>query len=264
MFQFIDFIDVTIVDLIDIVLMAMILFQVYRLTKGTNALRIVVGILIVYILWIVVRILKMELLSMILGQIIGVGVIAIIIVFQQEIRRFLLLLGTQYSHRRKTIIGKLFKPRKLKGDLGFEWIDSIVNACGDMAASKTGALIVITRSVSLESLIERGGEVIDSRITAPLLKSIFFKNSPLHDGAVIIVDDRIRAAKCVLPSTEKDVPLEFGLRHRAALGVTEISDALVVVVSEERGWISLVRKGHIRQNLTPTQLRTHLRKVMMM
>ena len=135
------FIDITLIDIIDILVVALIMFQIYRLTRGTNALRIVVGILIVYLLWIVVRVLKMELLSMILGQIIGVGVIALIVVFQQEIRRFLLLLGTQYSHRKNTLFGRWFKSRQ-SIDRALEWIDPIVNACADMAASKTGALIV--------------------------------------------------------------------------------------------------------------------------
>ena len=253
-----SFIDITLIDIIDILVVALIMFQIYRLTRGTNALRIVTGILIVYLLWIVVRVLKMELLSMILGQIIGVGVIALIVVFQQEIRRFLL---TQYSHRKNTLFGRWFKSRQSL-DRTLEWIDPIVNACADMAASKTGALIVIGRSISLDPLIERG-EPIDARVSSALIKTIFFKNSPLHDGAIVIANGRIAAARCVLPSTEREmVPSEFGMRHRAALGASEVTDALVIAVSEERGTISVARKGHIRQNLTPIQLRTHLSKVL--
>ena len=255
------FIDITLIDIIDILVVALIMFQIYRLTRGTNALRIVVGILIVYLLWIVVRVLKMELLSMILGQIIGVGVIALIVVFQQEIRRFLLVLGTQYSHRKNTLFGRWFKSRQ-SIDRALEWIDPIVNACADMAASKTGALIVIGRSISLDPLIERG-EPIDARVSSALIKTIFFKNSPLHDGAIVIANGRIAAARCVLPSTEREVvPSEFGMRHRAALGASEVTDALVIAVSEERGTISVARKGHIRQNLTPIQLHAHLSKVL--
>ena len=254
------FLDITLVDIIDIFVVALIMFQVYRLTRGTNALRIVVGILIIYLLWIVTRVLNMELLSMILGQIIGVGVIALIIVFQQEIRRFLILLGTQYTNRRVSFMARLFRPRGRKVKVvGQEWIDTVVGACADMAKTKTGALIVIARKVNLLPFIEQG-ERIDALISASLIKNIFFKNSPLHDGAMVIADDRIAAARCVLPSTEREVPMEFGMRHRAALGASEITDELVIVVSEERGTISIARKGHISRDISPAHLQVLLRK----
>ena len=254
------FLDITLVDIIDIFVVALIMFQVYRLTRGTNALRIVVGILIIYLLWIVTRVLNMELLSMILGQIIGVGVIALIIVFQQEIRRFLILLGTQYTNRRVSFMARLFRPRGRKVKVvGQEWIDTVVGACADMAKTKTGALIVIARKVNLLPFIEQG-ERIDALISASLIKNIFFKNSPLHDGAMVIADDRIAAARCVLPSTEREVPMEFGMRHRAALGASEITDALVIVVSEERGTISIARKGHISRDISPVHMQVLLRK----
>ena len=254
------FLDITLVDIIDIFVVALIMFQVYRLTRGTNALRIVVGILIIYLLWIVTRVLNMELLSMILGQIIGVGVIALIIVFQQEIRRYLILLGTQYTTRRVSFMARLFRPRGRKVKVvGQEWIDTVVGACADMAKTKTGALIVIARKVNLLPFIEQG-ERIDALISASLIKNIFFKNSPLHDGAMVIADDRIAAARCVLPSTEREVPMEFGMRHRAALGASEITDALVIVVSEERGTISIARKGHISRDISPAHLQVLLRK----
>ena len=254
------FLDITLVDIIDIFVVALIMFQVYRLTRGTNALRIVVGILIIYLLWIVTRVLNMELLSMILGQIIGVGVIALSIVFQQEIRRFLILLGTQYTNRRVSFMARLFRPRGRKVKVvGQEWIDTVVGACADMAKTKTGALIVIARKVNLLPFIEQG-ERIDALISASLIKNIFFKNSPLHDGAMVIADDRIAAARCVLPSTEREVPMEFGMRHRAALGASEITDALVIVVSEERGTISIARKGHISRDISPAHLQVLLRK----
>lgn len=254
------FLDITLGDIIDIFVVALIMFQVYRLTRGTNALRIVVGILIIYLLWIVTRVLNMELLSMILGQIIGVGVIALIIVFQQEIRRFLILLGTQYTNRRVSFMARLFRPRGRKVKVvGQEWIDTVVGACADMAKTKTGALIVIARKVNLLPFIEQG-ERIDALISASLIKNIFFKNSPLHDGAMVIADDRIAAARCVLPSTEREVPMEFGMRHRAALGASEITDALVIVVSEERGTISIARKGHISRDISPAHLQVLLRK----
>lgn len=256
------FIHITIIDIIDIWVVALILFQIYRLTKGTNALRIVVGVLMVYLLWILVSVLKMELLSKILGQVIGVGMIALIIVFQQEIRRFLLMLGTRYAHGRKTFLGRFFKAR-VHSEIGLEWIDAVVSACADMAESKTGALIVIARQVDLTPIIQNG-EKLDALISAPLLKNIFFKNAPLHDGAVVLVNDRIKAAKCILPSTENEVPRQYGMRHRAALGMSDISDALVIVVSEERGSISVARKSHIREGFTAVQLRSYLRKILSM
>lgn len=254
------FIHISIIDVIDIWVVALILFQIYRWTKGTNALRILVGILIVYLLWILVRILKMELLSMILGQVIGVGVIALIVVFQQEIRRFLLLLGTRYAQGRKTFVGRFFKPRK-GHEVGLEWIEPVVEACTDLSVANTGALIVIARESDLSSIIENG-ERIDALISAQLIKSIFFRNAPLHDGAIVIARERIQAAKCVLPSTEREVPIDYGMRHRAALGISEISDAVVIVVSEERGVISVARKGHLRRDLTPSQLRSYLWKIL--
>lgn len=254
------FLNMTLIDVIDIFVVALLMFQIYRLTRGTNALRIVAGILIVYLLWIVVRALKMELLSMILGQVIGVGVIALIIVFQQEIRLFLLLLGTQYTNRRHSFMSRIFRPRgRGVNVVGQEWIETVVEASADMARTKTGALIVIARAVNLLPIIEKG-EKIDALISGPLIKNIFFKNSPLHDGAIVIANGRIAAAKCVLPSTEREVPMEFGMRHRAALGASEATDALVIVVSEERGSISIARKGHISQNITPAHLRILLRK----
>ncbi len=252
-----DFIDIGIIDVIDIFVVAVIMYQLYRLTRGTNAMNIVFSIVLLYILWVVVQALNMELLSTILGQIIGVGVIALIVVFQQEIRRFLILLGSRYS-RRGNVMSKMFNSKKYKNRrLG--WIESLVAACEAMAAENTGALVVITRNVQLIPVIE-SGVVIDARISEALLRNIFFRNAPLHDGAVVISDDRIKAAKCILPPTEKVRTFDFGTRHMAALGITEISDAIAVVVSEERGMISIAMKGHIRQDVTPAQLRTALVK----
>lgn len=253
------FIDFKIVDFIDILVVAIIMYQIYRLTKGTNALGIVAGILIVYVLWVVVRALHMELLSLILGQIIGVGVIALLIVFQPEIRRFLFLLGSQYSNGRQNFVGRIF--RNKNHTAGLEWIDPIVDACSDMAVTNTGALIVISRNVNLINYIEQG-QKIDAVISSSLLKSIFFRNSPLHDGAVIIADERIAAARCILPTTDKELPIEYGTRHRAAIGMTEVSDALVIIVSEERGTIAIARKGSVRKNMSPLQLRTFLRRAL--
>lgn len=157
-------------------------------------------------------------------------------------------------------MSRIFRPRgRGVNVVGQEWIETVVEASADMARTKTGALIVIARAINLLPIIEKG-EKIDALISGPLIKNIFFKNSPLHDGAIVIANGRIAAAKCVLPSTEREVPMEFGMRHRAALGASEATDALVIVVSEERGSISIARKGHISQDITPAHLRILLRK----
>ena len=254
------FLNMTLIDVIDIFVVALLMFQIYRLTRGTNALRIVAGILIVYLLWIVVRALKMELLSMILGQVIGVGVIALIIVFQQEIRRFLLLLGTQYTNRRHSFMSRIFRPRgRGVNVVGQEWIETVVEASADMARTKTGALIVIGQQSDLR-LIAEGGIALDAKVSTSLLKNIFFKNAPLHDGAVLIEGDRIVAAKCILPVTQSDVPKSYGTRHRAAIGMSEISDAIIIVVSEETGGISIAQGGELRRNIDPVRLQQTLQR----
>jgi diadenylate cyclase len=250
--------SVRLVDVIDIILFAILLYQVYNLVKGTTAIKIFVGIIAVYVVWKVVKALQMQLLGEILGQFISIGVIVLIIVFQPEIRQFLLLLGnTRFIRSEKR---KRFLFWKIKVENPFEeHIDTIVHACKKLADSKTGALIVITRENELRSYVETG-QVIDARISGPLLESIFFRNSPLHDGAVIISGDVIRAARCILPvSNNSSVPVYLGLRHRAAIGITERSDAIALIVSEERGKISYSMEGKISENVTPSQLNDFLR-----
>jgi len=238
---------ITISDIIDIVLVATVLFQLYRLIRGTAAISIFLGIFFIYIFWIIVKALNMELISALLGQVIGVGVIAIIIVFQQEVRRFLLVLGNKYITRSRFSFGRLFSlvaeeqrsPREA---------EEIVRACESLSAQNTGALIVIGRKSSLRA-----------RISAELLETIFFKNTPLHDGAVLIEGGLILAARCPLPTTEQvTLPPRFGMRHRAAIGMSEHSDSLIVVISEETGFISVVDNGEIRENITPNDLRNIL------
>ena len=250
------FITIRILDIIDILLVAVLLYQVYRLIKGTVAINIFAGIFAVYLFWLVVKALNMELLSSILGQVIGVGVIALIIVFQQEIRRFLLIIGTRYLSRSSFTLENLFS-LNIKASTSVK-VDDIVRACEKMAGSKTGALIVIARKSELSTIAE-GGDILNAETTSRLLESIFFKNSPLHDGAVIIIGDRIHAARCVLPTSENIyLPAKFGTRHRAALGVTEKTDALVIVVSEESGAISVAKSGEIRLALKPGELKEFL------
>ena len=248
-------IPITILDIIDIVLVAIILYQLYRLIRGTAALSIFMGIFLVYLFWLVVQALQMELISSILGAVIGVGVIAIIIVFQQEIRRFLLIIGSRYLGKGSFSFEKIFSGANPVSREKLKDIEEIVRAVEFMSESKTGALIVIARKSTLE-LFADAGEILKARISAELLNSIFYKNSPLHDGAVLIEGGRILAARCPLPSNnDPNLPPRFGMRHRAAIGITEQTDSLVIVVSEERGKISIADNGEVTENIKPNELR---------
>jgi diadenylate cyclase len=248
---------ITILDIIDIFLVAIILFQLYRVIRGTAAFSIFLAIFFIYISWIVVKALNMKMISGLLGQVMGVGAIALIIVFQQEVRRFLLVIGNRYISGRMLSHGNLFATSGA-GQGSPKEAEEIVRACESMASNKTGALIVIGRKSSLD-LFADGGEILRAEISAELLETIFFKNTPLHDGAVLIEGNSILAARCPLPVTEQvSLPQRFGMRHRAAVGMSENTDALVVVVSEESGYISVVTEGKIRENITPNELRNIL------
>lgn len=242
-----DFIPFTFIDFIDIFFVALIMFGLYRMTRGTNAPYILSGIIIIYIVWVVVRALNMELLSSILGQIVSVGVLAIIIVFQPELRSFLQMIGM----RRKGFyfINRIFNSHDSAGPN----LTPIVSACTDMSENKTGALIVLAQQSDLRDIID-GGIRLDAQLSQPLLENIFFKNAPLHDGAAVVMNNRIVAAKCILPVTQSNVPKSYGTRHRAAIGITETSDAIVVVVSEETGGISVAFGGKIERNIAPHNL----------
>ena len=250
------FIPIHLIDIIDILVVALIMYYVYKIARGTPAPSILVGILLIYVIWFIVRALKMEMLSEILGSIISVGVIALIVVFQPEIRRFLQVLGNRGLRRQNSFWNRIFFFKETK-DNDYEYLTPLVRACIDMSASKTGVLILIQQHMELAAIAETGIP-IDAKITASLLKNLFFKNSPLHDGAVIIKDARIEAAKCILPSTQSSVPVSFGMRHRAALGASEVTDAVVVVVSEETGAISLARNGQIKIGIAPASLKDEL------
>lgn len=239
-------------DAIDIIIVAILLFQFYRLIRGTVAVNIFIGVLSLYLLWLLVRALDMRLLGSILGQFIGVGVIALIIVFQQELRRFLLIIGTSGILDRKS--WRVFGNRGAGQGTGLS-TDVVVNACMSMAQSRTGAILILARDSGLK-FYANTGEHVDAALTVRMLESIFYKNSPLHDGAVIIAGNRIRAARCVLPVTEnEEFPAHLGMRHRAAVGISETSDAIAVVVSEQTGGISIARKGVLESDLSPRQLR---------
>ena len=235
-----SFLDFGFLDLIDILLVAFLLYQFYRLVRGTVAINIFIGVAAIYLVWKLVEALQMELLSEILGQFIGVGVLALVIVFQQEIRKFLLVIGsTNIADSQKFL--RQFK--WIKTEEQEVNVKELYEACKNMSLSKTGAIIVIQRKSQLGSYTETG-TMINGVLSSQLLESIFFKNSTLHDGAVIINGNNLVAASCILPVTDKpNIPLRFGLRHRAAIGVAEKTDALALIVSEESGDISIAVEG---------------------
>ncbi len=252
------FITIRILDVFDIILTALLFYQVYRLIKGTIAINIFIGIFAVYLVWLLVRALNMQLLGSILGQFIGVGVIALIIVFQQEIRRFLILIGTRYISNRTFSIEKLFS--SVSGSRPKIRVSSLIKSIKKLSERKTGALIVIARQSELETYSQTG-DTLDAVTSSRLLESIFCRESPLHDGAVIIVGDKINAARCVLPVSENiNIPPQFGMRHRAALGMSEQTDAAVVVISEETGGISLADGGQLIPNLNIREVSEYLER----
>ncbi len=250
----IGFLEIDWVDMIDILLVTLLLSQVYKLMKGSMAIRVFFGFLSLYLIYLVVRAAEMELLSSILGQFMGVGVIAVIILFQQEIRKFLLLVGRTTSFQEGQFMKNV---RSILNAAKTEQFDAapIVDAAKALSASSTGALMVISKSSELKFYVE-SGDRMDSVISKRLLISIFNKYSPLHDGAVIIYGGKILASRCILPVSDKeDIPAHFGLRHRAALGMSEVTDTLMVVVSEETGQISTAQNGEMSENLSPQELR---------
>ncbi len=250
----IGFLEIGWVDVIDIFLVAILLSQVYKLMRGSMAIRVFLGFLSLYLIYLVVRAAEMELLSNILGQFMGVGVIAVIILFQQEIRKFLLLVGRTTSFQE----GRFMKNMKsIINASSTKQIDAtpIVDAAKALGASSTGALIVLSKDSELKFYVE-SGDRIEAILSKRLLISIFNKDSPMHDGAVIVYNGKILAARCILPVTDKDdLPASYGLRHRAAIGMSEITDTLLIVVSEETGQISTAQNGEISSNLSSQELR---------
>jgi diadenylate cyclase len=249
-----DFLTLSIIDLLDIFLVAILLYQLYKLVQGTVAMNIFIGILSIYFLWKIVQALKMDMLSELLGQFINVGIIALLIVFQPELRRFLLFIGTP-ELLDKFAFWKKFFYVKGKKKLNSTDLIPILKACKNMKESKTGALIVLSINSDLGFYI-RTGEAMDAKISSKTIESVFFKNSPLHDGAVIISGGLIKAARCVLPITEReDFPSYLGMRHRAAAGITENSDALAIIVSEQTGEVALAKEGWIEHSLSIEKLK---------
>lgn len=250
------FIPFTFIDFLDILLVAGLLFIVYKAMKGTSAPYIMVGIVIIYLVWVVVKALNMELLSTILGQIISVGVIALLVIFQPELRRFLFTLGMR--QKEMDFITRFLSIQRKHSSTN---TSPIASACRDMSEEKIGALIVFRRKDDLQFVIE-SGIALDATITVSLIKNIFFKNAPLHDGAVVIENNRIIAAKCILPVTQSNVPKSYGTRHRAAIGLSEMTDAVVLVVSEETGAISIVKGGKIKSKVDFQKLNSLLKQAL--
>ena len=245
-------------DAIDILLVAMLLYYAWRLMKSSGSLNVFYGIMVFVIIWIVVsQMLEMKLLGSIFDKLVSVGVLALIILFQEEMRRFFLTLGSQ---RRLNFLTRYFVKNKtnIAEEHEDQQIMRIVLACDSMSKSMVGALIVIEREMSLGDVI-KSGEIIDANISTELIKNIFFKNSPLHDGAMIISHNRIIAAGCILPvSHNLNIPKELGLRHRAALGITSQSDAIAIIVSEETGAISVTQGGEFHLRLASNELESYL------
>lgn len=256
------FFDFGIKDIIDIILVAWMLFYIYRLMKESRSLNVFIGIMIFVVVWLFVsQVLEMRLLGSIMDKLVSVGVIAIIVLFQQEIRKFLYTLGTHHQFKH---FFKFFSSGKNKDTVeDKETIMPIVMACMSMSKGKVGALIVIERTTPLDDIVETG-DLIDANINQRLIENIFFKNSPLHDGAMLISKKRIKAAACILPvSHSHNIPKELGLRHRAAMGIAQTSDAIAVVVSEETGRISVAIKGVFKLRLSAEELESILAKEMM-
>lgn len=250
----IGFLEISWVDIIDIMAVTLLLYQVYKLMKGSIASKVFLGFLFLYLTYLMVNAADMELLSAILGQFMGVGVLAIIILFSPEIRKFLLIIGKTTTLNRETLWKNL--PWKKSGSGDQFDVNPIIDAAKTLGGSYTGALIVFTRESELKFYVD-SGDRIDGVISKRLLLSIFNKNSPLHDGAVIINNKgRISAARCILPVSDlENLPAQFGLRHRAAIGMSETTDTLVLVVSEETGQMSIVRTGKIHHNMSIQEIR---------
>ena len=255
--MFIEFVKFGIKDLIDILLVAYLLYQLYRLMKDSGSINIFIGILVFIGCWVIVsQVLEMRLLGSIFDKLVSVGVLALIVLFQDDVRKFLVTVG---SHRRwENFLRFLRKNRKEKVEQTD--IMPIVMACMSMSKTKTGALIVIEKNFPLNEII-RSGETINADVNQRLIENIFFKNSPLHDGAMIIRHKQIVAAGCILPvSHDLNIPKELGLRHRAAMGVSQETDALAIIVSEETGGISVAHKGQFHLRLTAEELERILTK----
>lgn len=240
-----DFLHIHFIDILDIFLLTVLLYYIYKLVKGTAAVNIFIGIVMVYLFWQLTRNLQMEMLSGVLGEFVKVGVVLLIVVFQQEIRKFLLMVGSA-NFKSKTSFLRQWRFAKEGNDNILTNVNAIIEACVRMGETNTGALIIIKRQTNLD-FIKTTGDAMDIKVNTPIIESIFYKNSTLHDGAMVIEDNVIVATRAILPvSNSRDIPLRFGLRHRAAVGITEKTDALALVVSEESGKTAYIVDGEFR------------------
>ncbi|UKJ08378.1 diadenylate cyclase CdaA [Solitalea lacus] len=255
------FSDFGIFDLIDILLVAILIYLFYSLLRGTIAINILVGYLLIYLFYLLVKSLEMRLLTTLFNGFFQVGVMALIVVFQPEIRKFLLMVGKNFKLYRNEYWYRLFVRNKvIQKELEQTQIKPILDACKVMQETKTGALIVFAKNPEEEHFY-KNGEEIEAMVSKRLLESIFNKYSPLHDGAVIISEGKIMAAACILPLTDnQDIPPYMGLRHRAALGISEVADVSALVVSEETGNLAYARQGKIKSNISLNDLERNLRK----
>ena len=252
--------NIRFVDILDVLLVGYLIYKIIKIVRGTSAMNIVFVVLALYVTWIVVKALDMRLLSFMLGQILGGGVIAILIIFQQDVRRFLLNIGNRFTPMlRKGLLGRIFGSGN-QGNISPQVLEEITGACRWMSEKHIGALLVMRRSNSLGEIIETGDE-IHATISRRLLENIFFKNAPLHDGAVVMSQTQIIAARCTLPMSQStSLPPHYGMRHRAALGISEMTDALAVVVSEETGEIWVAEDGKYQVISSITELRRAIEK----
>lgn len=250
------FLQLSIADILDITLLAIIIFLVFRWAKGSSAMSIVVAIVSLYVIRVIVGAFNMRLMTALMEAVLDVGVLALIVIFQPEIRKFLIKIGNKYmsSARGRALQKKLFgnKNVEVKAEVATEVAEAVMA----MSQDKTGALIVFTHNNPLEDIVD-SGDRIDANVHRRLIMNLFFKNSPLHDGALVISGGKLVAARCTLPMTDKsDIPASFGMRHKAAIGVTEVSDASVVLVSEESGHVAFIRGGQVKiiQNINELKL----------
>lgn len=236
----VEFLDFNFLNVLDILLVAIFSYYVYKLLKGTTAINIIIGIIILFAIYKITLAMELKIFSSMLGGILGAGVVGLMIVFQQEIRKFLLMMGSANFTNKRNFLKQL---KFLKSEIHTDTdVESIVNVCLKMSKDKTGALIVLERTNNLDFVMHTGDRM-NAEVNMPLIESIFYKNSPLHDGAIIIKDNIVKATRIVLPISTKVMPKRFGLRHKAAIGITEKTDALCLVVSEETGKISYVVDG---------------------
>jgi diadenylate cyclase len=247
-------------DVLDVVLVAFLIYQLYNLIRGTIAANIFIGLAIIFVLGFLVKALHMQLLTAILSKFVDIGPIVLVIVFQQEVRRFLLLVGKSASLQRNKAWWQYFFGKAEAERNNYARIKPIIDACKVLKQTRTGALIVFTKYYD-EQFFQNSCEVIDGKISKRLLESIFQKTSPLHDGAVVISENKIKSASCILPLTDKtDLPPQFGLRHRAGIGVTESNEATAIIVSEETGEISYAKQGRVKMNISFAELEKLLNK----